>query len=211
MTEIRSRPCRSRGSGPPRPRAGQRCAPRRCRSYARIVRENVFTFINNVLFGLGLTLVLLGRVSDALVSVGVVFANTLVSVVQEVRAKRTLERIALLTRPRATVVREGQERAVDPAEVVLGDLLRAGPGDQIVVDGPLLGPPGARIDVDGRPHRRVGPHPQDVGDLFRQLCGQRRCPLSGRAGGRPEHGLPDHRGRLCVAPLCSVRFTWRSA
>jgi cation-transporting ATPase E len=82
------------------------------RSYGRIVRENVFTFINNVLFGLGIALVLLGRPSDALVSVGVILTNVIVNVVQEVRAKRTLDRIALLTRPTATVVRDGVERQV---------------------------------------------------------------------------------------------------
>src|SRR3712207_4007092 len=87
------------------------------RPYAQIIRENVFTFINNVLFGLGIALVLLGRVSDAVVSVVVVLINVAVSVVQEVRAKRTLDRIALLTRPKATVIRDGRERAVDPSEI----------------------------------------------------------------------------------------------
>jgi cation-transporting ATPase E len=116
------------------------------RSYRQILRENVFTFINTVLFGLGLTLALLGRVSDALVSVGVILVNVIVSVVQEVRAKQTLDRIALLTRPKATVVRDGVEREVDPADVVLGDLLVAGTGDQIVVDGVLASE--GRVDVD---------------------------------------------------------------
>src|SRR5581483_10261230 len=74
-------------------------APPTTRSYLEIVRENVFTFVNNVLFGLGIALVLVGRPLDALVSVGVVTLNTLVSVIQEVRAKRTLDRITLLSRP----------------------------------------------------------------------------------------------------------------
>ena len=115
------------------------------RSYVQIVRENVFTFINTVLFGLGVALVLLGRVSDAAVSVLVVLFNVLVSVAQEIRAKRALDRIVLLTRPKATVVREGRERQVDPAEVVFGDILRVGPGDQIVVDGQVRD---GRMDVD---------------------------------------------------------------
>jgi cation-transporting P-type ATPase E len=116
------------------------------RSYAEILRENVFTFINYVLFGLGIALVVMGRVSDALVSVGVVLVNTLVGVIQEVRAKRTLDKIALLTRPKATVIRDGRERVIDPAEVVLGDLLAVAPGDQIVVDGRATA--GARLEVD---------------------------------------------------------------
>ncbi|MBI5880301.1 MAG: HAD-IC family P-type ATPase [Chloroflexi bacterium] len=115
------------------------------RSYAQIVRENVFTFINNVLYVLGIALILLGRVSDAVVSVGVVSVNIIVSVVQEIRAKRTLDRISLLTRPHASVVRDGQEQTLDPSEVVLGDALRVGAGDQIVVDGVVLD---GRMDVD---------------------------------------------------------------
>ena len=115
------------------------------RSYAQILRENVFTLINTVLFGLGIALVLLGRVSDAVVSVVVVLINVLVSVVQEVRAKRTLDRIALLTRPTATVIRDGQARAIDPGELVVGDVLLVHPGDQIVVDGQVLD---GRIDCD---------------------------------------------------------------
>ncbi len=108
------------------------------RSYGQILRENVFTFINNILFGLGIALVLVGRTSDALVSVGIVSINIVVSVVQEVRAKRMLDRIALLTRPKATVVREGEEQTVDPSELVVGDILLVKPGDQIVLDGEVV-------------------------------------------------------------------------
>src|SRR5215469_8334561 len=114
--------------------------PPASRSYWEIIRENVFTFINICLFGLGLTLLLLGRIGDALVSTGVISLNVLVSVVQEVRAKRSLDRIALLTRPKASVIREGAERVVSPESVVTGDVLVVRPGDQIVVDGALGGP-----------------------------------------------------------------------
>jgi cation-transporting P-type ATPase E len=118
------------------------------RSYSQILRENVFTFVNDVLFGLGIALIALGRISDALVSVGVVLLNTVVSVVQEVRAKRTLDHIALLSRPKATVIRDGQEQPVDLSEIVQGDILLVRPGDQIVVDGAIVGPERGRIDVD---------------------------------------------------------------
>jgi cation-transporting ATPase E len=119
---------RAAGFGNPAP-------PPTTRTYARIVRENVFTFINNVLFALGIALVLVGRPMDALVSLGVISTNIVVSVVQEVRAKRTLDRIALLTAPTARVVRDGVERAVPPSDLVVGDLVSVGPGDQVVVDG----------------------------------------------------------------------------
>ncbi len=108
------------------------------RTYWQIIRENVFTFINNALFLLGLALVLLGRPMDAVISVSVIMINVIVSVVQEIRAKRTLDRIALLTRPTATILRDGKEIKADPNEIVLGDVLRVSAGDQIVVDGAVV-------------------------------------------------------------------------
>ncbi len=116
------------------------------RTYLEILRHNAFTFINSTLFAIGAVLILLGRTGDAVVTAGLVLMNVLVGVVQEGRAKRTLDRIALLTRPRATVIRDGQEQTVDPADIVVGDLLVARPGDQIVVDGAIAGD--GRIDVD---------------------------------------------------------------
>lgn len=105
------------------------------RTYLQIVRENVFVFVNNLMYVLGALLILLGRYTDALVSVSVVLTNAVVGVVQEVRAKRELDKIALLTRPRATVIRDGEETEVLPDDLVLGDLLVIRPGDQIVLDG----------------------------------------------------------------------------
>src|SRR5687768_3770261 len=115
------------------------------RSYGAIIRENALTFMNGVIFALGLALLALGQPTDALVSVGVVSINVVVGLVQEVRAKRVLDRIAILTRPRARVIRDGVERAVDPAEVVSGDILVLRPGDQVIVDGPIRS---GRIEAD---------------------------------------------------------------
>jgi cation-transporting ATPase E len=72
---------------------GNQAASQISRSYFEILRENVFTFINIVLFGLGFVLILLGRAIDALISVGVILVNVIVNVVHEVRARRTLHRI----------------------------------------------------------------------------------------------------------------------
>jgi cation-transporting ATPase E len=124
---------------------GNSAPPPTTRTYAQILRENVFTFINNVLFILGLALVAVGRPFDALVSLAVISTNIVVSVVQEVRAKRTLDRIALLTAPTASVVRSGEVRRVAPAELVIGDLVSIEPGDQVVVDGRLAD---GRLRVD---------------------------------------------------------------
>jgi cation-transporting ATPase E len=117
---------------------GNTAPPATGRTYTQIVRENVFTFINDVIFVLGVLLVIVGRPLDALVSLGVIGVNIAVSVVQEVRAKRTLDRIALLTRPMAALIRDGAERAVGPEELVVGDLVRVGAGDQVVLDGRLI-------------------------------------------------------------------------
>src|SRR5512147_114579 len=125
---------------------GNKVPPPTGRTYAQIFRENIFTFINVVIFTLGIALVLVGRPGDALVSLGVISANVLVSVVQEIRAKRTLDRIALLTRPTAQVVRDGIPRNMPPEELVIGDVLQVGPGDQIVLDGRVIGDGQMQVD-----------------------------------------------------------------
>lgn len=116
------------------------------RSYFQIVRENVFMFVNTIMYILIVALLLLGQYSDAIVSMGVVSFNVLISLVQEIRAKNILDRIALLTRPNAIVLREGQEQQVDPAEIVVDDILVMRPGEQVVVDGPLVSE--SRLEMD---------------------------------------------------------------
>jgi cation-transporting P-type ATPase E len=116
------------------------------RTYLRILHDNIFTFINAVLFGLAITLIALGRTSDALISVGVVAVNMMVGLVQEIHAKRVLDHIALVNRPRVTVVRDGLQQSIDPVDVVAGDLLIAAVGDQIVADGTVIGDRPADVD-----------------------------------------------------------------
>jgi cation-transporting ATPase E len=116
------------------------------RSYLEIIRQNAFTFINIMLFAIGVVLIMLGRLDDALVTVGVVLVNVVVGVVQEARAKQKLDKIALLTRPKATVLRDGQHQTLDPGQIVLDDVMVIGPGDQIVVDGVIVGD--GKIDAD---------------------------------------------------------------
>ncbi len=125
---------------------GNKVPPPTGRTYAQIFRENIFTFINMVIFLLGMALVLVGRPSDALISLGVISANVLVSVVQEIRAKLTLDRIAVLTRPTALVVRDAVPHNVPPEELVVGDVLQVNPGDQIVLDGRVIGDGQMQVD-----------------------------------------------------------------
>lgn len=116
------------------------------RTLGEILRENLFTFFNLVLFILGAVLVLFGSAVEGIITSGVLLVNVFIAAIQEVRAKNKLDEIALLGRPTATVIRGGREQTVDPSEIVRGDLIRVGPGDQFVVDGDLV--TDDRLDVD---------------------------------------------------------------
>ncbi|NDJ74781.1 MAG: HAD-IC family P-type ATPase [Chloroflexi bacterium] len=116
------------------------------RPLSAILRTNFLSLTNVILFGIMFVLVLVGEPGDAFVTGGVVMLNVTVGVFQEVRAKRQLDQIALLTRPQVTAIRGGEQREIDPSEIVVGDALVIEPGDQIVVDGRLL--TDKRIDVD---------------------------------------------------------------
>jgi cation-transporting ATPase E len=115
------------------------------RSYLQIVRQNAFTFINSVLFCISAVLIAMGRSGDGLVTAGLVLFNVVIGVYQQARARYKLERIVLLSRPRATVLREGVQQQIDPDEIVLGDTLIAYPGDQILVDGRVVS---GRAEID---------------------------------------------------------------
>lgn len=116
------------------------------RTYRDIIRTNVFNLINIILFTIGAIMIGIGRVGDAVVSVGLILMNVVIGVYQEIRAKRQLDQIALLTRPQITVRRDGQDREVDPSELVIGDVVVCEPGDQIVVDGVMIGD--GKFEVD---------------------------------------------------------------
>lgn len=116
------------------------------RSYLGIVRKNVFTFINTMLFSISVLLVLMGQVGDALITAGLVLLNVLVGVYQEARAKYKLNRLALQVQTKASVIRGGVERSIDPQEIVLGEVVVCRAGDQILADGRMIG--SGRITVD---------------------------------------------------------------
>ncbi|HEY3317045.1 MAG TPA: HAD-IC family P-type ATPase [Coriobacteriia bacterium] len=115
------------------------------RSYGDILRENVFTLFNLILVVLVVAVLLVGSPRDALFGLVVVF-NSAVGVVQEIRAKRTLDRLQLLSAPRARVLREGETREIPLAEVVRDDVVLLQGGDQIAADGTVLASDGLEID-----------------------------------------------------------------
>ena len=107
------------------------------RSVWSIVRANAFTLFNGIIAGCFLVLLVIGRWQDALFGVSAV-ANTIIGSVQEFRAKRSLDRLALVNADDARVLRDSTEQAVPVTQVVLDELLvlRAGaqvPADAVVV------------------------------------------------------------------------------
>lgn len=111
-------------------------SPPTSRTYASIVRANVFTIFNLILLFFGVITLTFGDWRDALF-LGVLFSNSGIGIVQEVRAKRALDRLAALVVPTATVVRDGRPRPAQVEELVVDDLVRLASGDQVVADGRL--------------------------------------------------------------------------
>ena len=111
-----------------------------------IIRRNLFTFINITLLVVGVVLVAMGLYRDALLASGLAVVNGLAGVFQETRAKRRLDQIALLNRSHAIVVRDGVERALDPEQIVRGDILRLRAGDQVFADGTVVGDSALAMD-----------------------------------------------------------------
>ena len=108
---------------------------RTSRTYTDIFVKNAFTPFNVILFILGILLVICDEVISAISATGIIIVNILISTIQEMRAKRKLDRISLLVRPKVTVVRDGGEMEIDQAEIVVDDLIVIRAGEQALVDG----------------------------------------------------------------------------
>jgi cation-transporting ATPase E len=115
------------------------------RTVGQIVRANVFTRFNAILGAMLAIILVVGPLQDALFGL-VLIANAGIGIVQELRAKRTLDRLTVLTAPKARVVRDGEVIEVGVGEVVLDDVLDASAGAEIVVDGEVLTSRGLEVD-----------------------------------------------------------------
>ncbi|MEL7210499.1 MAG: cation-translocating P-type ATPase, partial [Actinomycetota bacterium] len=115
------------------------------RSLKRIFATNAFTPVNAVMLVLFALIIVSGNPRDGLF-VGVVVTNTIVGFTQEVRARRSLERLQVLTEPRVTVVRDGEQVDIDRDDVVRDDIVVLSPGGQVPVDGDVLEAQGLRLD-----------------------------------------------------------------
>ncbi|NUS42483.1 MAG: HAD-IC family P-type ATPase [Mycobacteriaceae bacterium] len=118
---------------------------RASRSVAEIVRSNIFTRINAI-FAVLLAIVLsTGVLIDGMFGL-LIIANSVVGIVQEIRAKQTLDRLTIVGQARPRVRRDGITAAVAPNEIVADDVIEMAAGDQVVVDGQVLRAEGLEVD-----------------------------------------------------------------
>ncbi len=115
------------------------------RTVGEIVRANVLTPVNAIIGSMFVLIMAAGFPADALFA-GVVASNSVIGIAQELKARRTLHKLAVLSAPRARVVRDGRTMEVGTSEVVADEVLELQPGDQVVVDGEVVAARGLEID-----------------------------------------------------------------
>jgi cation-transporting ATPase E len=118
---------------------------RSSRSLAAIVRANVFTWFNGLIGSLFVIMLVVGPIQDALFGFVIIF-NALIGIVQEWRAKRTLDSLAIVGEARPRVRRDGAEQQVQAGELVLDDVVLLAPGEKIPVDGSVLESTALEVD-----------------------------------------------------------------
>lgn len=118
---------------------------RTSRSVLSIVRANVFTLFNAIIFAAMVVVLVTGSWKDAVFGF-VILINTGIGVVTELRAKRTLDRLSILVASKSIVRREGKNVYVDHSGIVLGDLLWVRSGDQVPADANVVKSWGLEMD-----------------------------------------------------------------
>ncbi|MEU5403834.1 HAD-IC family P-type ATPase [Streptomyces sp. NPDC005963] len=118
---------------------------RSSRSTVDIVRGNVFTRFNAIIGILWVIMLFVAPIQDSLFGF-VIIANTGIGIVQELRAKKTLDGLAVIGEAKPTVRRDGSAAEISTSAIVLGDLIELGPGDKVVVDGVVAEADGLEID-----------------------------------------------------------------
>ncbi|PVX67322.1 UNVERIFIED_ORG: cation-transporting ATPase E [Nocardia globerula] len=118
---------------------------RASRSVKDIVRGNVFTRINAILLVLLVIVLATGSVIDGMFGL-LIIANSGIGIIQEIRAKKTLDALAIVSQAKPMVRRDGIAVALAPKDVVLDDIIELGSGDQIVVDGEVVSSSALEVD-----------------------------------------------------------------
>ena len=125
--------------------AVNRVKDRTSRSVTSIIRENVLTLFNAIIVAASVIVLLFGDLRDGIFG-GVMIINAIIGIVSELRAKRTLDSLAIVDAPQATVLRGGALSVVPARDVVLDDVIDLTLGDQVSVDGTVLSAVGLEID-----------------------------------------------------------------
>ena len=107
------------------------------RTYKQIVRENTLTFFNFLNLVLLILVLMVGSYKNAFF-VGIIIINTLIGIAQEIRAKKTIDKLAILTAKKSIVIREGKKWIVPTEDLVLDDLVCLKTGDQVPADAKVL-------------------------------------------------------------------------
>ncbi len=115
------------------------------RTIPEIVKANVLTPVNAIIGTLFVLILIAGFPADSLFA-GVIVSNSIIGIGQELQARRTLGALAVLSAPKARVVRDGVVAEIEVSEVVADDILEMHPGDQLVVDGEVATEVGLEMD-----------------------------------------------------------------
>lgn len=172
-------------------------------SRQKIVHETIFSIFNLNLVVLAIIQFLFVRPLDAIITLGIIVVNVVVNVLQYEISQRRLKEILLEARPQVTVMRDEKARSIDPRDIVIGDILMAGLGDQIMADGPVVGD-GSLVVDEAMLGSGAGSVRKKAGDelLAGSIC------LNGRAAYRADvlgderqviqylHSLPDEGPQL---------------
>ncbi|MFJ3971018.1 HAD-IC family P-type ATPase [Streptomyces parvus] len=118
---------------------------RSSRSITEIVRANVLTRFNLIIGVLWVIMLFVAPIQDSLFGF-VIVANTGIGIIQEWRAKRTLDSLAVIGEAKPTVRRDGVAAEISTSEIVLGDVIELSPGDKVVVDGTVAEADSLEID-----------------------------------------------------------------
>jgi len=123
------------------------------RPLSAILRANFFTPLNAVIAVLAAIAIGFTSLEEGLLAglkqglfAGVIIANIAIGTIQELRAKRTLDKLSLMNRSNAKVLRDGEVQEIEPNRIVRDDLVYVEPGDRIVVDGPVVESRNLEID-----------------------------------------------------------------
>ena len=107
------------------------------KSVKQILIENTFTLFNFINVILGVAIIIVGSYKN-LLFLGVVICNTLISTIQEIRAKKIVDKLSVISASKAKVIRDGKEKEVNLNEIVLDDVIVYNLGNQIVTDSKIL-------------------------------------------------------------------------